>query len=963
MVKILKSLKLQAFILYLFISVFLVSTWFRGEFIYGGAEVGLFTFNPEISLGMSRYAWWDAWMPGQLIPQFITGVPTYFFFYILKLGGLSPQNIQQLFFTSVLFLMGFGVFLLSFDILDETRKKYSLAAGLFYMFNAYTLVQVWHRFVYSTILLAAVLPFLILFWRKWIREGKIFHLIIFLLINFLSAYIYGNLAAIVTVWAAFMLVSFTELAFPWTGKINAGKIIYRFFAGYIFWILTNIWWIAPTFLIAPGLLSEQHSGEDNLATLVVISRQTVMPYLLQLVNPFYLFLNSELGTIYSNIIFKIIPWIMTGLIFLGLIIGLKIKHLAKYSVIFIISILLSKGAAIPFSYPYIFGFEHSYFLGILRNPFEKLGVMLPLFGAILFALGMQNLFTWGTKNLGSVMTKLFLVLVFTALMVYAWPMWGGKVFGTKKWPVRVKVPESYIEANNWLQQQKESQGVILHLPFSGRDVVTYGWEEGYHGVDQNEILFASLPSLSRVVGLQRIDDTLNSLTYIFSPQYKDKDKILKQLQYFNVRFIVLHKDINWEDKDTYGDKGDLLDPGKIESVLNSLEFLKKEREFGSLIIYKLSDKNFRPILTLANNVQIVYPGASDILQILSKTANRGDVITPIFDEPDNAIIKEASQVLIFPQKKINYFESSPRAMFTKADDLFNRIVQIRDYFISLGDLQSKEVVQDLIIATQRLSRLSSTDQLAAYKESMASFLNKYNTSLNIHRLFSNSISDMLRLHLAVLKQMGDTDIPKIIEDSMLKWELLPEYKTTGQIFKFNVLLDGNYDLLLPFNNKEADIKVNGVNIASESGVVNNKGTYEISSNSIQASKEDIVLQSEGRGKPMSNGEILSFKKESPVKYKGRIYLEKAAFINFAQGFHPGWTLSLNQNGKIIKINQHFLGNLYDNIWWVDKIGDYDFTIEFSPQKTVDQGITLSVGAGAVLLLAGGVNFLKRRFRK
>ena len=127
-------------LIFFLISAFIVVTWFRGEFIYGGAEVGLFGYNLERRLEISKYVWWGAAAPGQLIPQFITGVPIYFCFYIFKLIGLSSQNIQQLFFFSTIFLMGYGVYLLASSIFDDSSKKYSVISGFFYMFNVYTLV-------------------------------------------------------------------------------------------------------------------------------------------------------------------------------------------------------------------------------------------------------------------------------------------------------------------------------------------------------------------------------------------------------------------------------------------------------------------------------------------------------------------------------------------------------------------------------------------------------------------------------------------------------------------------------------------------------------------------------------------------------------------------------------------------------------------------------------------------------
>lgn len=950
-----KSLKLNALILFFLISVFIVITWFRGGFIYGGAEVGLFTYNPQRWLEISKYVWWDAAAPGQLIPQFIAGVPIYYFFFLLSLIGFSAQNIQAIFFLLMLFLMGFGLFILSFEVFDETKKKYAIFAGLFYMFNVYTLVQVWHRFLYTTILLAATLPFLILFWRRWIKDGKIINLSLFLLINLLSVYMYGSLASVITVWVVLGFVSLAEMFFPWQGKLYLIKVCSRFIVGIVFWILFNIWWIAPTLLIAPGLLSQQHSSEGNLGTLVMLGRQSIAPFFLQLVNPYYLFYKQELGEIYSNIIFKIIPWLITAIIFFGLFISLKLKNYSKFGVIFAIALFLSKGAAPPFPYLYIFGFEKLFFLGVIRNPFEKLGIMLPLFGAVLFALGLWAIVEFGKKKFGITVTKIIILAITTSLVIYAWPMFTGQIFGSKEFPVKVIVPETYLQADNWIKQQK-NYGVILHLPFAGRDVVTYEWGEGYHGVDQNAILFTALPSLSRTIGIKRVDDTLGSLTYIFNSE-ANKGQILKILQSFNIRFIVLHKDIKWDDKATYGEVGNLLNSQLLEKVLDKLNFLERQKQFGKLVIYKLTDENYRPTFTLSNNFQIVNPGSTDIMQVLSQTEGKREMITAISGKIDDQVLSEGRQVLIFPDKKIEYPESSPSAMISGANEIFTKILQMENYFSSLGDLHSQEITKDLASQTEKLFKISTTEDLIEYERSMKGIFDKYNQDLNIHRLFGGLVADTLRLHLAVLEQMGaKTGITKIIQGNLVKLELIPKYNTYGEVYKFTISENGNYDLISDFN--QQDIKVNGVAINSKASVIKNIGAYEIAFDSPASSADVIVLKQSGNPESTTSGKILSFKKNTPVNYEGKISLEKPVFFNFAQAYHPGWKLTLLKEGQKYQTDKHFLGNLYGNAWRLERSGDFDFKIEFTPQKYVEKGIIISVGAALVIIILNALSLKK-----
>lgn len=966
-------------VIFLAISLIITLIWFRDGLIFGGAEVGIFTYNPFRSLQIQQFVWWGDVAPGQLVPHFIAGVPFYLILSALRLI-FSPVVLQALFFLLLLILMGYGMYLYLLSILGKEKQVYAFLGGLFYMFNSYIMVQVWHRFVYSTMLLAAVLPFFILFWSKWIKEGRFINLIIFLLINFLTSYIYGNLASIITVWIILILISLSEIVFPWVGKMNGLKIGIRFFIGLLFWLLTNIWWLLPTFTVTPALLGEQHSSEDNLGTLVVISRQTIMPYLLQLANPFYLFYRQELGQIYLSFTFKLMPWIISAVIFLGLVVSLKLKIFARYAFIFIIVLLFSKGAAIPFSYPYIFGFERFFALGVLRNPFEKLGIMLPLFGSILFVLGLQYLFKLRQ-------TKLLATATIIVLFVYAWPMFTGQVFKIPNYSLKVSVPESYKQADMWFRQQNDKDGVILHLPLSGKDVVTYYWSSGYHGVDQNEILFSSRPSLSRNVGVKRVDDTLKSLSYISDPTLaENQNQILELLQSFNIKYVVLHKDIKWEDKDTYGEIGKLLEPNKIENILNNLSFLKKETNFGSLVIYQLTDGYYKQIITLTDDIQIVYPAESRILQILSLTKNQGTIVTPINDKVDDVPFQASRQTLIFPNSKIEYLESSRSAQLARLNATlqnlysqqspFNQLLQIKAYLDELGNLQSSKLTQEIILSTEKILRiyqqglmnngLASSNLILDYKKSIESIFTRYSKNLNLHRLFNSYIADTLRLHLFVLKNVkGGENISKLLEDKMVVLDFLPQYRADlshnnpeeeiyRQILKFFIPKTQQYELILKGGLK--DIWINGKNVILDKRSKDlSVGTYEIS----YKTPDELVLKAGGIDNYQPyEGEILTFKKESPTVFSGKVTFKKPVLLFFKQTFHPGWVLSLIKEGKIYKVDKHFLGNLYGNAWWLDQSGEYDFRIEFMPQRNVQKGTAISAVSGLFVVFLSF--FVKRK---
>lgn len=852
-------------LLFFLISLSITLIWFKQGLMYGGAEVGLLTYNPQRSLEIQKYLWWEAVAPGWPIPHFLSGIPLYFILSVLRSLSFSPAALQALLFCILLFMMGYGIYLFALTILGKDKRIYAIIAGLFYMFNPFTMVDVWHRFLYTQFFLAAFLPFLALFWKNWISKGIFLHLFLFLLTNFLAVYMYGNIASLITVWLLLTILTIPRIVLPWEGILNFVQVGKRFLLGFVIWTLVNTWWLIPILATDTGLLSEGHSAEVNLTTLVNISRKTILPYSLQFTNPFYLFFTAELGEAYRNFPITMIPWIGTIIIFIGVFVALRQGITSQYGVSYLISILIAKGVAIPFSAPLLFGFTHLYVLGVLRNPYEKLGILLPFFGSILFVLGLEKLKVWGARILGLATIKSILLAILLIFFAYSLPMFTGEIFGNKQYPLLVEVPEYYREADEWLALYKGEEGNILHLPFSGRDVVTYDWNVGYHGVEINELLFTQHPSISRKVGLKNTDRFLEGLTLFFTPPYSsDKNQILRLLQNLSIRFIILHKDTNPLDISTYGINIRQNNPYEIEKVLDELPFVKKVASFGKLDIYKLQDASFKDKIFISDNVQLVFPSEA-ILKNLNHTRDNGEVVTPINESIPSA---KFSQILIFPQNSASYRQSSASALINMIhnnlnlkgeDSSFNRLEFIRDYFDSTGELESRRKVEQVILATQNLfniyqQKLKNTDAdilslLMKYENSIdAAFKNDFKT-LRIVKLFRSILSDIFQMHLFILneqiynqkEQQLVSQALKTLKLKLIDNDFLPQYQFINeedkamnkQVFKFNVLPPMEYELIMD-NAVETDLRINGEQ-KNFDRIYFPKGNFEISVNELLTS--------------------------------------------------------------------------------------------------------------------------------
>lgn len=813
---------------FLIISVTLIFSWFRFGLIFGGGDVGLQTYNPKWVLEKARFVWWDSIAPGTTIPQGLTAVPFQVILSILQLVGFSPVWIQATFFFVILFSMGFGMFLL---IRTQVNQKYIFAilGGAFYMLNPYMMIQVWHRFVHSSFFLVAALPFLVLFWMKWLESKKIIFLLSFLLTNLLAVYLFGTIAFIVTVWLFLFLITLGIVIFPWEGFKKFTETSARFLIGLVFWILTNIWWFMPVFSIAPGLLSVQHSSEESLVTLINISRQAMLPYSLQMVNPFYLFLQLDFGTFYQNFLIRLIPWIFVSIILIGFVVGLKQQKFVKWSLIFLMVAFLAKGAAPPFGFSFIFGFEHFFPLGVLRNPFEKMGILLPFIGSILLVLSTTFISDYLEKQAGKKYAFGFLALLFILIFIFCWPMFNPGIFGKIDQPSFVKVPQTYLQADQWIKTDYERKnqkglGKILHLPLTRGESISYKWEYGYNGIEPSDLFFTTLPSISRGFNLTRLDDSLTALYLSFHKLKDNPDKILELLQNFNVRYIVLHKDVNWLG-------GDLFDPLESEEILNNLYFLDKVQTFGDLVIYKIQDEYFKSRISIVSNFQLIYPSDHSLIWPYL-LGNEDTMITPV-DKKGDDISSSATGEIIFPNSSFIY----PKKSFvlavvnqlatneTTLNLLLSQFTKIKPVLIQNGEIQSQELNNKIISSTetivkmlraQLMSGAISKELLTDYQQHINNILAKdLRDSRLLLYLNESDMSLIFQIHLSTLETLNkkaDPDnkvkLDKIrdrLNSWMIKNDLIPKFSLQlegeqkidrQKLFKFQVPKNGQYEILM-----------------------------------------------------------------------------------------------------------------------------------------------------------------------
>ncbi len=819
----------------LLLSSLIVISWFRYGYLYGGGDVGLPIYDPVRLLGIVKNIWWDVHAPGFAYPTALTAIPFYMILAALQTIGLSNMVIQAIVFGILLFLMGMGMYLLFFEISDSSLKPKTLAfiAAIFYMFNPYMITQVWHRFVHTAFFLAALLPILTFIYIKIFKTRSFIWFLSFIIISFVFSYVYGSLPFMVVIWIPIFVYSFWKAieSKSLKGLIESASI---FLLMFISWLISNVWWFYPFWSTGPAIFTQVHSIYASIQTFISLANQNTMPMVIRGINSFYVFGENAWVGGYDNILMQTISWTFPMITLVGIysILIKRSKNFYVWLFLFLIGIFISKGMVSPFGYPFLWLFSKSFFLGAFRNSFEKLGIIIPFASAFIFPLGVAQLYFWlKEKTLGKRFWPILFIstLLILEFGVYAWPMWLGEIFGSKNQSAFVEVPKEYQDADSWIKKQDKT-GRILHLPFASGDAVTYIWENGYNGIEPSSLFFAT-PSISQGFGLDLLDNDLAAIRTVFSDKKLDKSKIAKVLSSLNIRFIVLHKDVDWKARK-------LLDPESIEKLLSETGFLERKAEFGNLLIYEL-DESFLTPKTYTTDVNDLLTGGDKYFSLwpeifhnrnwpvsFGTPINGNEKVLVSYKDADFSITP--TQVIDIPSSPLAYKENAlaelPSPRFLPSSPFYFLIFLKEKMQIFSTPILNRHSIE-LNIAGKRLSEsymLSKKGDVDLAKHTMDRYLSQLDIALNLidQKGRSGLINDTEKLilqrefarHEIVLAELNDTTNLNSLKAKLSKMGFIPFYdlkedmgmnKYGRRVYRFDVQKEDSYEILLKdFSSKE-----------------------------------------------------------------------------------------------------------------------------------------------------------------
>lgn len=575
-------------IFFLLVAFLLIQLWFSKGMLFGGTEVGIPTYAPGKILDQIKWMWWEALGPGASFPTVSASMSLYALMAILERFGFSAILIQKILFFLILYLQGLGGSLV-FRAIISKNNRLQILAGLLYVFNPYMMTYVWHRFIYANFVLSAVLPLLIYFYLQLLEKKEIKFIFFFLVTSLFSSYMFSAVAPVIAIWfSIFVLYVAAVIANRKSFKMIS-RITFFTILLFVFWILTNLWWVYP--LISSKTIFNVFSIRGEVDTLLALRGQTTINYVIRGTSSYFLFLKEDWGSIYNSLLFRFLSWIPVLFILFGLIGRIRHKKIWYMILLFLAGIFVAKGAAEPLGNFTTWLYTRIFFLGAIRNPFEKLGLLVILPASVIATIGINN--CWNLYK--TVYLKIIIVALIIGCGIYVWPMWSDKLFGSKDYPLYFTLPEDYPVISDFLSKELNTDyGKILYLPISEEDSATYNWKYPYNGVELASQLFPG-SSISRFLYISSVDQVLKESARVFHT--RDYNFQRQLISNFGIKYIVLNKNLDWYSRS-------VDDPQFVERTLDFSPDLKMIKETENLKVYKFIPKTL-PAIFSADSIMLV----------------------------------------------------------------------------------------------------------------------------------------------------------------------------------------------------------------------------------------------------------------------------------------------------------------------------------------------------------------------
>lgn len=498
--------------------------WFHQGTILGGGDAGLAFYSPSITLNFSKTSW----------VEYGTGAPTigwlpslsllYFYSFWEKIG-IPTAILQASYFFILMYVGVLSIYFLSLLHLSKKNQLISFITAVFYLFNPFTMSQIWARGILPQQTAFALLPLAMLLFELGIKRKSFIYSILLVLASLIFSTAFSFLTFIIVFWLIILILLLFNL--------TRFSVLF-FLVTFCLWIIVHAWWFMPLFSSSGSIYSAGISGfEENLGTLMGVSRNFTPDLLIRLLHKTYFFDQSAFSPIYSTKIFQILSWIPVIFLLLGLYTIFK-NRLADFKfliTIFSLGLIISLGANPPFGFLFVEVFKKISFFQAFRNPFEKFGLVYVLGYSVLFAYGLVSSFSKQKHK------KIAIVLVlFLTCGIFAWPMWTGRAIAGPDRKIGLSVPTYYKDLQEWLNVKNEDYRIFMTPLWSG-DGAFYQWGNGRYQGSDPMIWILTYPSISNTLLTPFYHDFITGMR-----KYMERMNLTSSLALLRTKYLIDRED-------------------------------------------------------------------------------------------------------------------------------------------------------------------------------------------------------------------------------------------------------------------------------------------------------------------------------------------------------------------------------------------------------------------------------------
>ncbi len=581
------------YIIYIVFSFVLVSIWFHNHTLLAYAEQGLHLYNLQRTISVYNHIWLDIGF-GIASPFYVPRIPYYSFLSGLFSLGIANWIIQASIYFVTLLIGLFSVARLVTLIFKENKWYLPHLVAIFYLFNLYVMSQILIRFIDALLLGWALLPLFIFLWINWIRTSRVIYLACLLIGSFIFSAMFTLVSSLILLWIPLLVYSGTELVI----KQNKKKIILTTLLGLVIWIICNLWWLMPVWGLKDNSYAEMKNSPNNLISLNEVSQYYNISDILLLRQEYFFNANGPWSVKYTAQKFFVISYVLLLFCIIGVIASIRKKEQPFILILFIIAFFLIKGTDPPFGKE-IFNFLFTYipFTQVIRNPYEKLGLLFVLPYIIFSSYGITVI----AKKVKRFEYVLLLVVVLIFCFYLVKPMLSENFFPLT---YDVTVPNYYLLTNNYIKKRTTNR--LFSLPYLNDSTVHYDW--GYVGEEPSEFLFDN-ESLSKTSHIPSVD-----AYYLMLGKYLPQKNFPKLLELVNSDTIVMHNDFVNEPS-----KPDLK--MNAQGYLQSWKHITNKKQIGQLDVYSINKYKVPGIIYTADKIFFVGSLESGFDEVLKEDFN------------------------------------------------------------------------------------------------------------------------------------------------------------------------------------------------------------------------------------------------------------------------------------------------------------------------------------------------------